>query len=521
MISESLRAELQALLPRSGGENKPGGAVGVVSGGQLRFAEGYGLADLETGATFTPHTLFHICSITKTFTGTLACLLEAEGKLSLDHDVRRYWPELPDYGVPLTLRHLVTNTSGLRDYFPLAFLEQGVAPSVYDREFLERHALRAPSLMFVPGSRFAYSNSNFVLLCRIMERLEGATYSEILRRRIFAPLRMEGTEFLTQTLPHPEGAARGYFQSPDGYRWPQIDVHEAGDGGIWSTIEDLGRWVAALVGGTIGDKSFVQRLREPPILTDGERGRYACGFGLGWRNGAPWFGHAGGLAGMSTNIVCFPEHDLAVVAACNGPDGDAEELSLKVADLFLPTPPAAPKLQRARPSPSLAGVWHHEGGAATAEISLNEEGASLWIQGWEIALEARAPDVLEDDATESSVRLLAPDLIEVRPSWGRKFQLRRLAPASGPLPDIVGVYEGVDVRARHEVTVANGHASIAIARPDGDATTCGLKRIGERVFHVLAPGSDRRTGAVAFFEPDGDLLISMSKAERVRLRRAI
>lgn len=521
MSSGTLHEKIRAVLPSFDAQaRRPGGAVGVVRGGKLAFAQGYGLADVETGVPFAADTHFHICSITKTFTGALVGLLEAEGRLSLAHEARAYWPELPVYGVELTLAHLVTNTSGLRDYFPLAFLEEGFAPSAYDRAFLERHALRAPSLMFAPGSRFAYSNSNFVLLCRILERLENAPYSDILRRRVLAPLGMRNTSFITQTLPHPDGAARGYFKTPSGWRSPQLDVHEAGDGGIWSSIEDLARWASALLSGSIAGAQIVPRLREPPVLADGERSRYACGLGLGWRNGAPWFGHAGGLAGMSTNIACFPEHDLAVVAASNDPDEDAETLSLRVADLFLPQPSPAPPKPSVRPAQELAGLWHDPESGTTAEITLHAHGASVWIQGWSFDVEARSAEVLENDTFESSVRLLGRDVIELRPSWGRKFTLRRLAPADGPLGDIAAVYEGVDVRARHEVMVCDDKASLIISRADGGGTTCALERLGANVFGVRAPDSDQRSGAIAMFAPDGAMVISLNKAERVRFRRA-
>src|SRR5690606_24758499 len=149
-------------------------------------------------------------------------------------------------------------------------------------------------------------------------------YAELVEERILRPLGMTRSEFRTQTIPEPEAAALGYFDDGEGgFRAPRLDVHEAGDGGLGSTLHDMARYGGALASGVFGPPGLVSRLTAPTVLTTGHPNWYGCGFGTGERGGLRWFGHAGGLAGMSTNLACFPDRGVAVVSAFNGPAGDA------------------------------------------------------------------------------------------------------------------------------------------------------------------------------------------------------
>lgn len=492
----------------------PGGVAGVVVNGELVWRRAFGLADLSTGRPFAPDTRFHVCSITKTFTALLLGLLEADGALSMDDPLRRHLPSTPDYDTPLTLRHLVTNTSGLRDYFPLMWLEAGRMAGVYPREPMERHALAQPTLMFPPGARYSYSNSNFVALCRVMESLTGQTYATLVRDRILDPLGMTRSEFRIQTIPEPDEAALGYFEDGEGgFRAPRLDVHEAGDGGLWSTLDDMLRYGAALASGGFGPPGLIARLTTPTLLTGGHPSWYASGFGTGERGRARWFGHAGGLAGMSTNLVCLPDQGGAVVTAFNGPAGDAEELGFRLADLFLNLKPAtrrpvAPKSL----APDWAGCWQDERAGLTAEITVNGDLAELTQFGWTVPLSAAAPDILEDPGSDTVVRRLGADSLALAAGRGAPVSLTRRPAGASPPP--TGVYQGLEVQARLEVL----EDGLMIHGLEGPSPPYPLQPVARDVWTLLRPDG-ARAGAVITRTADDALLVSMAKAERILFRR--
>lgn len=492
----------------------PGGVAGVVVNGELVWSGSFGLADLSTGAPFGPDTRYHICSITKTFTALLIGLLEADGLLSLDDSLRDHLPSVPDYGEPLTLRHLVTNTSGLRDYFPLMWLEAGRQVGVYPREPMERHALAQPTLMFPPGSRYAYSNSNFVALCRVMESVTGRAYADLVAERILRPLGMTCSEFRTQTIPEPEGAALGYFDDGEGgFRAPRLDVHEAGDGGMWSTLRDMARYGGALASGAFGHADLIARLTAPTVLTTGDSNWYGCGFGTGERGGLRWFGHAGGLAGMSTNLACFPDRGVAVVTAFNGPSGDAEDLGFRLADIFLDLPAQTPAASDGEaPVPGWTGCWQDERSGLTVEIAARERHAELVQFGWVVSLSASEPDLLEDRESGTLVRRLGDDQISLAAGRAAPVRLARRTAGTAPPPE--GAFHGVEVRAQ----LAIDGDSLTLHAADGAATAFSLQPIAVDVWNLVTPTGDR-AGAVITRTGDGDLLLSMAKAERIQFRR--
>lgn len=492
----------------------PGGVAGVAVHGELVWSGAFGLADLSTVAPFEADTRFHICSITKTFTALLLGLLESDGLLALDDTLRDHLPSAPDYGEPLTLRHLVTNTSGLRDYFPLMWLEAGRQVGAYPREPMERHALAQPTLMFPPGSRYAYSNSNFVALCRVMEAVTGRSYAELVEERILRPLGMTRSEFRTQTIPEPEGAALGYFDDGEGgFRAPRLDVHEAGDGGMWSTLRDMARYGGALASGAFGPAGLIARLTAPSILTTGDRNWYGCGFGTGERGGLRWFGHAGGLAGMSTNLACFPDLGVAVVTAFNGPSGDAEDLGFRLADIFLDLPAQAPAASDGEAlAPGWAGCWQDERSGLTVEIAVGQGRAELVQFGWAVPLSASGPDVLEDRESGTAARRLASDEISLAAGRSAPVRLKRRGPGASPAPD--GVFQGLEVRSR----LAIAADTVTLHAADGGEAAFSLQPIAVDVWNLVTPAGGR-AGAVITRTPEGDLLLSMSKAERILFRR--
>jgi CubicO group peptidase (beta-lactamase class C family) len=319
----------------------PGCAVGVVRDGALVFAGGYGTANLDHGVPITPSTVFYTGSVSKQFTAAAVALAAWQGHLSLDDDIRTHVPELPDYSVPITVRHLVHHTSGLRDYLALQLLA-GIQPGVTDEAVLALLA-RQRALNFEPGERYLYSNSGYFLLSEIVRRATGLSLRAFARREFFGPLGMERSLFLDDATEIVPGRATGYSPAEGGYRmdhwWPFAQV---GSGGLYSTVEDLARWAAALVAGRVGPTGFVDVLLERGVLVNGETLDYAFGLTLGEHRGLRTVGHGGALAGFRSHLVLFPDQATAVVVLCNRSDGDPGRRAMAVVERLLGDRMAAP-----------------------------------------------------------------------------------------------------------------------------------------------------------------------------------
>ena len=313
----------------------PGAAVGVLLGGEVAHRGSYGVAHLDHGVPITPETVFDIASISKQFGAMSALLLEADGMLDLDEDVRAYVPELPDFGVRITPRHLIHHTSGIRDWvhvMSLAGLERSDVIS-FDR--ILRMLFEQRAVNFDPGAEYAYSNTGYNLLARVVEARSGMSFREFTRRRIFEPLGMSRTHFSDDHLEVVPGRAESY--SPDGNggfaRQPN-QLTALASSSLNTTIDDFIRWMRNYETGEVGGDDAVRRMMEQGMLNDGQTLAYAHGLTIGEYRGLPNFGHGGSWAGYRTNFVRFPEQDLSIAVFCNVSDCDPAGRALRVAEVF-------------------------------------------------------------------------------------------------------------------------------------------------------------------------------------------
>src|ERR1051326_1913864 len=276
----------------------PGCAVGVATGGARVLERAYGMADLERDVPNAPDTIFEAGSVSKQFTAMAVLLLAREGKLSLDDPARKYIPELPDYGSPLTIRHMLTHTSGLRDWGEV----EGIAgwPRT-SRAYTHAHVLdivsRQKSLNFAPGTAWSYSNTGYNLAAVIVSRVSGQSFADFTRERIFQPLGMTHTSWrddFTRVVKH---RAIAYRQASDGWHeeMPFEDVH--GNGGLLTTVGDLLTWNENFVAPKVGDRQLVADEQTVARLTDGESTGYAFGLFVGSYRGVREVNHSGSTAG--------------------------------------------------------------------------------------------------------------------------------------------------------------------------------------------------------------------------------
>jgi CubicO group peptidase (beta-lactamase class C family) len=367
----------------------PGCAVGIAVGGKPVLLKAYGMADLERDVRNTPDTIFESGSVSKQFTAMAVQLLAGDGKLSLDDPVRKYVPELPDYGKPLTIRHMLSHTSGLRDWGSV----EGIAgwPRT-TREYTHAHVLdivsRQKALNFDPGTRWSYSNTGFNLAAVIVSRVSNMTFAEFSKQRIFTPLGMTHTSWRDDHTRIVKNRAVAYSEANGEYHieMPFENVH--GNGGLMTTVGDLLIWNENFVNPRVGDPKLIAEMATVGKYNDGKPLDYGLGLYVNDYRGLKNVYHSGSTAGYRAHLNRFPEARTSVAVLCNGSNGDATRSANRVSDLFLgdrlkPAAPARPAAAPAAPmqppptasqlAPLAGSYWSEE--AETMLIAAVDQGA--------------------------------------------------------------------------------------------------------------------------------------------------
>jgi len=333
-----LHAKVDALFAPWTRSDMPGCALSVTRDGQVVYENGYGMADLEQGTAIQPSTVFNIASLSKQFTTTAIALLEQDGKLSLDDDIHKYVPEVPDYGHTITLRQLANHTSGLRDYPELLALGGwNWVDEVVESRILDVIA-RQKRLNFNPGQQYLYNNSGYLLLTMTLQRITGQSLGDFARERIFQPLGMLHTRFYDDRTMIMKQRAIGYQNREDGSLGTWRPTYEiVGDGGVLTTVQDLALWERNFLQPRLGrdPQALLATLLRQGVLNDGKRIDYALGLIRSSYRGLQTVSHSGGIPGYGTNMLRFPAQRLAVFVLCNQGGAPATQLTQAVADLYL------------------------------------------------------------------------------------------------------------------------------------------------------------------------------------------
>lgn len=303
----------------------PGLALVVVKDGKIVREQGYGLANVELGVPVTPDTVFQVASTGKTFTAALVLLLERDGKLKLDDPISRYLDNTPKAWAGITIRHLLTHTSGLGDPYTKIDLRKDYT----DDELIALEA--SMPLLSAPGERFAYSNAGYHLLGFICKRVGGKFFGDQLKERIFAPLGMKTAGVISESDIVP-GRAAGYERIEgklQNQRWVAPSLNRTADGTIALSARDLARWSMALDGDTILDPRAKEASWTPARLNDGSSGPYGLGWYVGSHNGRRMVQHGGAWQGFKASLQRYPDDGLTVVVLANS----AAARQGKIADL--------------------------------------------------------------------------------------------------------------------------------------------------------------------------------------------
>jgi len=314
----------------------PGCAVGVSVEGLTVLSRAYGMADLEHGIPNTPHTIFEAGSVSKQFTAAAVILLALDGQLSLHDDVRQYVPEVYDYGTPITLRRMMTHTSGLRDWGSVAGISGW---GRQNRTHTHAHVIdilsRQSGLNFPPGHEYSYSNSGYNLLAIIVGRVSGQSFAEFSRERIFEPLGMHSTQWRDDYTRIVEGRSSAYSVRDNNVSImrPIEDVH--GNGGLLTTVGDLLIWTEALEHGRLGGPEFKRMMHEQGQLNDGRQIAYAGGLFVEPFGGVPSVTHTGSTSGYRAFLGRYPDQRLAVAMLCNASNVSTRGTGERIARVYL------------------------------------------------------------------------------------------------------------------------------------------------------------------------------------------
>ncbi len=470
--------------------NEPGCTVAASQNGKVVINRAYGSADLERGVPLSADSVLDAGSVRKQFVAAAVLLLAGEGKLSLTDDVRKYIPQLPDYGHKITIDHLLTHTSGIRDWQPLLNLAGGDPTAM-------TMILRQRELNFKPGDEWSYSNSGYVLLPEIVKRVSGMPFSEFALKSIFEPLGMKSTTHPEDPLYLVKNRAIGYKKERDLWK---IDMYlgndRGGAGGLYTTAADLVTWNDALTNNRLG-KFVTEKLQEPATLNKGRKLNYARGLNIELRpgRGGRLVWHSGGAAGYSALSGHLPQHALSVAIMCNLDGGARATYASRIFDLFLP--PEAPPTDNSAAKPPFAVAGDLNGRAGTffeektgdpLRLAVNNNTLMIAGGGPLVSLSAdrfrnQRPTLHFMSEAEFELQFLSLNQIEIKTKDEVVTRYRRAKPYSPTADDLkalAGRYYSDELLATFEVTP--GKEGLAVRA--NEANTVEFKPIERDTFQI-------------------------------------
>jgi CubicO group peptidase (beta-lactamase class C family) len=314
----------------------PGAAVAVTRNGRIIYSQGYGSAQLEYRVPVTPTTIFHVASVSKQFTTFAVALLARDGLLSWDDPVQKHLPEVPDLGHRITLRQLAQHTSGVRDQWELLIQAGWRIDDVITRDQIMDLMKRQRELNFVPGSEYLYSNMGYSLLAEVVERVSGTAFGEFLEERVFLPLGMHRTHVHSDHTRVVPGRAYSYAADPaGGWRNAVLSYANQGATSLFTTVEDLARWMAEMEEPAVGDRALWAEMAAPTRLSNGDTSHYGLGLSVAPWRGLATRGHGGADAGFRTFLLHLPTERLGVVVFGNAASFNSAAAARRVAEVFL------------------------------------------------------------------------------------------------------------------------------------------------------------------------------------------
>src|SRR5688572_9102999 len=317
--------------------NTPGCVLGIGQNGKVLYERGYGMANLEYDVPLTANSIEEIGSVSKQFTAASVLLLAQRGVLSLEDDMRKWLPEVPDFGDKITLRMMLNHTSGLRDQWGLlGLMNSPPGSAIHTPDLVLDLVTRQRELNFKPNDQYLYSNTNYTLLGIIVKRASGKSLAQFSKENVFEPLGMKHTEWRDDFTRIVKGRATAYSRGAgDVYRQEMPFTNVYGNGGLLTTVGDLIVWWDALHKNRLGDANFMQQLATSGVLNSGHKIGYALGVSNGTYRGLREISHSGATAGYRANLVSYPDSKTTVAVLCNNASASTGALTQQVVDVVL------------------------------------------------------------------------------------------------------------------------------------------------------------------------------------------
>jgi CubicO group peptidase (beta-lactamase class C family) len=511
----------------------PGAALAVVRDGRIVYERGYGMANLEDGLVMTPQRIFDIGSTSKQFTAASIAMLIREGKVGLSDDIRKFLPEMPDYGKVVTVDHLLHHTSGLRDYNALlelaGFRADADCPTVDEAYEV---ICRQKRLNYLPGAEYSYTNTGFFLLSRIVEKVSGKSLNAFAQERIFKPLGMTHTLYQDDHNQIIRNRARGYERSKGGFRINMSNWDETGDGNVYTSVEDLALWDQAFNSNALG-KDLMDMLHTQGVLNDGTKIEYAFGLMISTHKGLRVVEHGGAWAGYRAGFVRFPDEKLTVICLANLGDMNPSGLCMKVADIYLADKiKEAPKADKAKAEPvqvpkaeleALVGNYQDAKFGQWFPVTLEDGVLRIGFGSQAFALTPIARNKFQAADAPVDVEVEFPEAAPGKPAGAvvrimgdERYDLTKAAPFTPLTERELGAYAGTYVSdellgARYEIVVEKEGLVIKFRNPLVGA----LKAMAPEKFTTSGLNFEfaRRGGRVAGFE------LSVGRAAHIGFRK--
>ena len=453
----------------------PGCAVAASHQGKQVVNRAYGIANLERNVPITRDTIFDAGSVVKQFVAASVLLLVEDGRISLTDEIRKYIPELPDTGHKITLDHLLTHTSGVRDWTAILPFAAGNPDAL-------TVTLRQRGLNFAPGEEWGYSNGGYVLLKEMVARVGKMPFGDFTRQRLFEPLGMKSTRYLLDMSEVGKDLALAYEKQGDQWQ-PDMMLGNArgGGGALFTTATDLLTWINALTSGRLG-KFVTQKIQEPATLSNGRKLVYARGLILEGNGGVRIVWHSGSAAGYKTIVGHFPEHGFSIAIMCNAGEaaGNRDEFAARIFDLFVPGARRAAGAAAPAATPQGAAVEGLDVNSKAGLFFSEQTGLPLRLGVQDGALRVAGGPALRPvtkdhfqrvgsstqfmSADAFELTFLSQDQLELKSMEGKAARYRRAqpyAPKAADLQAFAGRYESKEIGSVFQIAAGqNGLALI-------------------------------------------------------------
>ena len=481
----------------------PGCALAVYRDGKIIYAKGYGLANIEENVASTSQSVFDIGSTSKQFTAASILLLERQGKLSINDDIRKYIPELPDYGQKITILNLLNHTSGLRDYLALMELAGINTDSVTTDEDALQLITRQKALNFAPGNDWLYSNTGFFLLSVIVKRVSGKTLREFAAGNIFAPLGMVHTQYRDDHTSLIANRAMAYDpnEKHDGFTLDVSYFEQTGDGAVHTSVEDLLKWDENFYTGQVGGKEFLAELQEHGKLNSGKVLDYAKGLFLTDYRGLPTVSHGGAWGGYRAELLRFPQQHFSVACLCNLANANPSKRAHDVADIYLASlmKPAQKAGNAAVSTPgvsltdaqlqALVGTYRDPTKGTLARVMVRNHRLAAEIFGQRVELRATSPTEFVPASLPVEVKLI------FEPGTGGAPKKMRITGEE----EVAAVYDAVPDYAPTATELA-AYAGDYASEELGVSFRLGMVENKLKLVAMLDPAGFKRSGGIPLNE---------------------